>query len=151
MSPYIIELNDSEVRVAAAGRIIVRSPGCAVVRGERVCFGHEALKLAHLHPRETYNRFWAHLSQDALHTPTRRFRHHADLAYAHLLALYEEAGKPDEVIFAVPGSFSNEQLSLLLGIAQACPFKAVGLVDSAVASAAAVAGRGRYAHVAIYL
>jgi hypothetical protein len=116
-----------------------------------VQLGEHALRQAHLLPRQTYNRFWAHLSQDALQTPTPRFRHNADLAWAHLLHIHEQAGKPDAVMFAVPGHYSRQQLALLLGIVQSCPFKAAGLVDSAVAAVAAVAGPGHYEHVEMHL
>jgi hypothetical protein len=46
---------------------------------------------------------------------------------------------PAAAVFAVPGSLSHEQLSLLLGIAQACRLKPLALVDSAVAAAAVAA------------
>jgi len=150
VSPFIFELNDAEIRVGHGGKIIARSPGYAVVRDDEVSLGSAATHLAHLHPRQTYNRFWSALNQDALALPARNFRHHADLAYAHLKAVHEQAGKPVEVVFAVPGSFSSAQLSLLLGIAQACAFTTNGLVDSAVAAAAAT-GPGSYLHLNLYL
>jgi hypothetical protein len=55
------------------------------------------------------------------------------------------------MLFAVPGDMSRDQLALLLGLAGASPFKACGLVDSAVAAAAAAAPAGRYAHVDMHL
>jgi len=151
MSVCIIELNDSEIRAARDAKIILRSPGYAVVKKDRLYTGNDALRLAYLNPRETYNRFWDKLNQDALQTPVRNYRHHADLAYAHLMAIYEQCGKPAEVLFAVPCGYTREKLALLLGIAGACPFQAVGMVDSAVAAAAAVVSRGRYQHLDIYL
>ena len=151
MSTNILEINDSEIRVAKKDKIILRSPGFAVIDGDKIKLGENAISQAYLHPRQTYNRFWSKLNQDALQTPTDNYRHHADLAYAHLINIHEEAGRPEEIIFAVPGSFSSEQLSLLLGITEACPFNAVGLVDIAVASAAAVADEGDYVHADIHL
>lgn len=150
MTVCVIELNDSEVRVGSGSKILVRSPGYAVVHNDAIRLGEDALRQARLYPHRTYNRFWSHLNQDTLPARSKRFRHHADLAYAHLLALHEQSGRPEEIIFAVPGSFSKQQLSLLLGIANACPFSTVGLVDSAVAAAAG-AGAGRYLHVDIGL
>lgn len=151
MSVCIIELNDSEIRAARDAKIILRSPGYAVVKKDRLYTGNDALKLAYLNPRETYNRYWDKLNQDALQTPVRDYRHHADLAYAHLMAIYEQCGKPEEVLFAIPCGYTRQKMALLLGIASACPFQAVGMVDSAVAAAAAVAGRGSYQHLDLYL
>lgn len=151
MNAYIIELNDSEIRVAKGTEIILRSPGIAVVNNDDLQVGESALKMAYLNPRETYNRYWNKLNQDTLQTPTKRYRHHADLAYAHLLSIYEQTGNPEEFLFIVPGNYSAEQLSMLLGIVEACPFTAVGLIDSAVANTAAVADTGEYQHIDIHL
>lgn len=151
MSVCIIELNDSEIRAGRDAKIILRSPGYAVVKKDRLYTGNDALRLAYLNPRETYNRFWDKLNQDALQTPAPNYRHHADLAYAHLMAIYAQCGKPGEVMFAVPGGYTRDKLALLLGIAGACPFQAVGMVDSAVAAAAAVVDRGQYQHLDIHL
>jgi hypothetical protein len=151
MAVSVIELNDSEIRVARDADIILRTPGYAVLSADDIVLGEPAERIAHLNPRQTYNRYWSNLNQDALAIRSSRARHNADLAYRHLLAIHEQAGKPEEVMFTVPGSYSSEQLSLLLGIVQACPFTAVGLVDSAVAGAAAVAAPGTYAHLDIHL
>ena len=151
INAHIIELNDSEIRVAEDGRIILRSPGFAVVSKTGVQVGPEALQTAYLNPLETFNRYWYKLNQDALPTTTRYYRHHADLVHAHLLKLHEQAGRPEEIIFTVPGSYSEEQLAMLLGIAGACPFNAVGLIDTAVAAAATVAAKGKYQHIDVHL
>lgn len=149
--PCIIELNDADIRVHEGERLVLRCPGIAVIHGDSLHLGEQAAGMTHLHPRHTYNRYWSALSQDPWPAAAGVLRHNADLAYQHLLSLHERAGKPAEVIFAVPGSFSTAQLALLLGISQSCPFTAVGLVDSAVAAAAAVAGPGRYQHLDLQL
>ncbi len=152
MTRYILDLNDSGVRISNDSGIAASSPGYAVIFEDTLHIGLAAEQNARLHPRHTYNRFWLNLSQNhPLALPTTRFRHHADIAYEHLRTLHEQAGKPEEMILAVPGNYSREQLALILGIAQALPFKATGLVDSAVASAAAIASPGRYQHIDILL
>ena len=151
MNLSIIELNDSEIRVANGTDIIVRSPGYALINQDEIVVGEAARKQAHLNPRVSNNRFWSSLNQDALAVSNKLARHNADLAYAHLCDLYEQAGKPDEIIFAVPDSYSDDQLALLLGLAEACEFTAVGLVDTAVAAASAVADNGQYMHINIHL
>ncbi len=151
MTVVTLELNDSEIRVARDTEILVRTPGYAVLGKDSVVVGDEAVRRSHLTPRETSNRFWSNLGQDPLAVQSSQARHNADLAYRQLLAIHEWSGRPGEVIFSVPGSYSAEQLSLLLGIVESCPFAATGLVDTAVAAAAAVAGRGDYVHVDIHL
>lgn len=147
----VLEINDSEIRVVHQADITARSPGYAVISKNGVELGNAAARSARLNPRAVQSHFWRDLNQDPLQSPTARIRHHADLAYAHLLAIHEQGGKPDEVVLAVPGHFSTEQLSLLLGLMEASPFNAIGLVDSAVAAAAMYAERGTHVHAEIHL
>ncbi len=151
MSTAIIELNDSEIRLGTGDNIVLRQPGYAVLADTGITTGKQAYAMARSNPRQTYHRYWSQLNQDSLLVPSRLARHHADLAYAQLLAIHEQAGKPEEVVFAVPGNYSREQLALLLGIVEACPFTAVGLVDTATACVAAIAEQGIYNHVDIHL
>ena len=136
----IVELNDCDARVARDGAIAARSMGIAALKEGRVVLGDEALKIAHLDPRNAFTRFWSNLNQDSFKHSATSIRHNADIAFAHLLALHEAAGQPEELAFAVPGSFTNAQLSLLLGLGEAAPFSVTGLVDAAVAATAATAG-----------
>ncbi len=151
MGDAVIELNDCEVSVIQAGNVVAGSPGIAVLRQDRMELGQAALQSAHIDPRNTFSRFWSNLNQDNFKQRTKPARHNADLAFAHLLSLHEMAGDVDRVVFAVPGSFTNNQLSLLLGLAEASPFTVTGLVDSAVAAAAASAAAGRYSYLDIHL
>jgi hypothetical protein len=151
MASCVIELNDNEIRVGVNGAIVQRSPGYALIDGDRIELGEAAVNQARLQPRAVHNRYWKNLNQDPLKYPTTRARHHADLAFAQLLAIHEQAGKPEQAIFVVPGTFSKEQLALLLGLVDASPFSAVGLVDSAVAALAPVVGAGNYVHIDIHI
>ena len=143
----IVELNDSEVRVGMEGRVSVASPGFAIIGDGGLVLGDDARRQARLRPREANNRFWSRLSLDPLENASELARHNADLAYAHLRQVHEQAGSPPEVIFAIPGIFTREQLSLLLGLAKACAFAPVGLVDSSVAALANTATPGVHVYI----
>ena len=151
MTDTVIDLNDCEVTVVQAGNVVASSPGIAVIKEDRIELGQAALQSTHIDPRNTFSRFWSNLNQDNFKRRTKLARHNADLAFAHLSALHEMAGDVEEAVFAVPGSFTNGQLSLLLGLAEASPFTATGLVDAAVAATAATAGAGEYNHLDIHL
>jgi hypothetical protein len=151
MHPVIMELNDHEIRLARDAEIILRSPGYALVNGGQVVLGEGAVRQSRLRPRSIHDQFWDRLNEDPLKTPAGSHRHHADLAYSHLLDMHARIGKPEQVVFVVPGKFSNMQLALLLGLAEAAPFAAAGLVDLATAAIAAVAGAGEYVHIDIHL
>lgn len=144
MALHFIEVNDAGLIVGTEERILFESPGYILLKGQDAEVGERAMQKSRLDPRNTHNRFWSRLSLDALTQATPRYRHQADLAYAHLsdivsaIATTGGEGK-DEFILAVPGSFSKEQLSLLLGIAREVPMNVVGLVDTVVAGCAGLA------------
>ncbi|NKB39267.1 MAG: hypothetical protein GKR93_19220 [Gammaproteobacteria bacterium] len=151
MVTSVIELNDSEVRLGNNGSIKLRSPGYAFVNDDGIQIGEAAASQARLQPRAANNRFWKNLNQEKLQFNSAKARHNADLAFAHLLDIHHQSGKPEKVIFAVPASFNNEQLALLLGLVEASPMTAVGLVDSAIAACAGVLGPGNFQHLDIQL
>lgn len=139
MTIGIIELNDAGVRVGKVDQWdgdYSESPGLALIGKKDLLLGDAAMRQSRLHPVETNSLFWQRLSEEPLQLSNSQYRHHADLAYSHLLSLHQTIPDCDEIIFALPGSFTRQQMSLLLGIVSQCPFDAVGLVDSAVAASA---------------
>ena len=155
MTTHIIELNDSDLRLSQGGQRLQESPGFALIEASALQTGAAARSQARLHPLQTNNQFWQRLNLEPLANANAHCRHHADLAFNHLQELQrlaQEQGTPiADVIYAVPGNFSRDQLALLLGITQACEFNAVGLVDSATAALAPRVGPGRYLHVDLQL
>jgi len=141
MSLKVIELNDNALRVGDETGILVESPGFALAVDKRLQMGDVAKQQARIHPTSSYNKYLHELSLDPIsHAPG--IRHFADIAYAHLLYLAEEGGVDADVIFAVPGNFTRQQLAILLGLAKQSPFQAVGMVDSALAAAYGAAHTG---------
>jgi len=150
-STAIIELNDSGVRLLQPGTNYAESPGFALISDRALILGEPARQQARLHPLQTNNQYWQRLNLEPLRNANALCRHHADLAYNHLKEIQQLSEDLREVIFAIPGHFTREQLSLLLGIVQACEFTAVGMVDSATAALAPAIGAGEYLHLDIQL
>lgn len=146
----LLDLNDCNVQLWH-GDSHVQSPGYALLRGREYVFGAPAREAARLRPRDVNTRFWWQLGTDPLQPPLGPARHTADLVHAHLQSLHDEAGQPAEVIVAVPGAMAREQLSLLLGIVQQCPFDAVGLVNRSVALGSLYGGERRLFHLELQL
>lgn len=151
-NPSIIELNDSGILMADANGIVVCEPGYArLTPGGSIQTGEAARRHAFLEPQRVYHHFWNQLNLAPLKSAHGQARHHADLAYNQLLQLHQAAGQPQHALFAVPGTFSRDQLSILLGLAQASPFEAIGLVDSAVAALAGLGETGEWLHLDLHL
>ena len=134
-----LDLTDAGVLgVGESGALVGPSPGYAVVDGNRILVGDEALRCARLHPRFVMSRFWERLDTEPLGRPFPDGLTAADLVHGHLRHLWESAGRGvGEVALAVPGFHGSEALGHLLGIAQALEMPVVGLVDTAVATASA--------------
>jgi hypothetical protein len=146
----LLDLNDSNLQLWY-GDTHVQSPGYALLQGEDYLFGKSARAAARLRPRDINTRYWWRLSTEALQPALGPARHTGDLVHAHLVNLHEEAGNPAEVLLAVPGSMQRDQLALLLGIVQQCPFEAVGLVNRSVALGSLFNPSGRLFHLEIQL
>ena len=137
----LLELNDAGLGLQRDGETIYRQPAIAHVNARRCVFGLEALRIARLHPQQTNQQYLARLNADPLTVPGKLAANHADLVYLHLLelkTLLASDADPD-LVAAVPGSLSNDQLGVLLGIAQEAGLDIRGFVDAAVLMASAAA------------
>lgn len=136
MSEPVLDINDACLSLWSGGEMRLLSPGYALLEGQSYRFGEAARDQARLHPRQINHRFWSQLDMEPLNPAFGPSRHSADLVHSHLLAIHEATGRPESVIIAAPGSLQHDQLALLLGIIEQCPFSVAGLVDRAVAAAA---------------
>lgn len=150
MSIALLDLNDCNLQLWHRDTR-VQSPGYALLQGRDYRFGAPARAAARLQPRDINTRYWWQLSTDVLQPALGPARHTGDLVHAHLMQLHSEAKQPGEVLLAVPGSMQHEQLALLLGIVQQCPFDAVGLVNRSVALASLYGHSERLFHLEIQL
>ena len=150
MSIGLLDLNDSNLQLWHQDTR-VQSPGYALFQGREYLFGAPARAAARLQPRDINTRYWWQLNTEVLQPALGPARHTGDLVHAHLRQLHEEANKPAEVLLAVSGSMQHQQLALLLGIVQQCPFDAVGLVNRSVALGSLYNGGGRLFHLEIQL
>ncbi len=143
MTLHVLSLNDQALTVGNEHGILARSPGCVVDCDGQVLFGEEAAARSRLYPVTFSNRFWHELDMEPLTRTIAHFRHHADIAHAHLAHLARLAGMDPsaavETLVLVPGTFGRDQLATLLGIMRHSPFRPVALVDTgAVAGAVAL-------------
>lgn len=123
--------------VSPRGRLSRPSPGLALIDGRELAVGLDAECNERIKPRRLHSRFWQDLGTAPLARPFPSYLRTADLAHAHLKTVWDaDGGGAREVIAAVPGTFSDDQLALFLGIARDLAIPICGLVDAAVAAAA---------------
>lgn len=146
----LLDINDCNLQLwAGQGR--VQSPGYALLESGEYRFGNEARGSARLRPRDINNRFWWQLSTEPLQPALGPARHTADLVHAHLLQIHDTSEGPEELLLACSGSMQREQLSLLLGIVQQCPFKAVALLNRSALLASHHSGEDGLFHLELQL
>ena len=149
---YVFEVNDCALSLYRDAAVEYRAPAIAVVRPGEILFGDPALRLSRTHPRETNQHYFARLNADPLPHPVPRAGNHADLVYLHLQEIQSIVQQnPADVVLAVPGILSSDQLGVLLGIAQECGLSIGGFVDSAVVAATTSALPASVSHVDIHL
>ncbi len=156
-STLAFEIHDAGILgVDESGTVSEASPGYALWDGGTIVAGQAAFSRARKTPRWIHNRFWQELDTTPLGRPFPHELSSADLAHAHLSAIWKMAPSyVDRVLLAIPGCFSTRQLGLILGIARACGMPVAGLVDTAAAAApvATIAGHpgARLLHLDIHL
>jgi hypothetical protein len=138
MNRVALKLVDTGLQlVSPSGRLSRPSPGFAMIDGRELVVGLDAERSARLNPRRLHSLFWQDLGTVPLGRPFPGYLRSADLAHAHLKSVWEaDGGDAGEVIVAVPGVYSDDQLALLLGIARELKIPVRGLIDAAVAAAA---------------
>lgn len=153
MDLVALELVDAGLQfVSSRGRLSRPSPGLALIDGDELAVGLEAEHSARLKPRRLHSRFWQELGTAPLGRPFPAHLRTADLAHAHLKAVWEsDGGGADEVLVAVPGVYDDGQLALLLGITRSIGIPVRGLIDAAVAAAADREVAPRCLHLDLHL
>ncbi len=151
MSYTTIDLNDTNIRVGKGEQILLNSPGYAVIKDDKIAFGTQAEKLNRIYPRSTHDDYWYRLGQDAIQTTSNQIRHNADLAYMQLAEINAQVGQTGKWLIAIPASFNQDQLSLLLGLLNAAHFAEVQLVDSALLASMNNLTEGEHIHLDMQL
>ena len=144
-----IELNDAGLILVQGDAANPPSPGVAVWDGQDLFVGSDAWSRFRRLPRDANDRFWERLSQDPMDRPLGPARSSGDLAHSHLAEVWKSGGGgSDGVLFTVTGAVDDEQIAVLLGIAQSVGIPVLGVVDAGLACAMATpAGFSAVVHV----
>ena len=130
-----IEFNDVALAGVGPEGTVFCEPAYALFREGVLQLGPQALKSRRLYPRATRSNYFAELSETPLVNATAPYLTTADYAYAHLQHVMAVFGAQfDSIVFAVPAWWSEDQLGLMLGIAEELAIPALGVVTSAVAA-----------------
>ena len=146
----IIFINDNNI-VIQQSETVSRTQGYARIVDGDIHFDFNAqepaLDYCRLQPQQIQNRYWQQCAQHSINVEHKEVRNSADLIWQHL-KLIREHYKLTDVVFVVPSHYQQDNLQLLLGIAESTGLKPQGLINSAVLAAQeAVQNDGYYTHV----
>ena len=139
-----LEINDAGIMAAdlASDRILkvdgfgLESPGVALVQKKKLLVGEAAERRFCLNPRFVNHTFWDQLNTEPLDQPGFQDKTNAELAFAHLGEIWRIIkAHGNETLIAVPPFYSQDQLGLILGMAQELSMPVRGLASLPVASA----------------
>ena len=160
MDLLALELSDAGIMAAAKDPLGLlhidgvdqESPGFALPGKDQLVVGRAAEGKAHLNPLQFNNSFWDQLNTQPLKQPNNYARNHAEMAYAHLARIWEKIREHgNELVIAVPGFLSRDQLGLILGIADELSIPLKGMVALSVAAASKPCPDRMLLHVDIHL
>ena len=130
---HLIDINDGSLTCTNdQGEVVYDQPSIAYFNGQNLLFGHDALAHVKSHPQACASQYMGRLSDESLAAPLGEALNHADLIFHHLKNM-TAAANIEECAFLIPAYFSDEQLQLLLGIAQAAGLQPSGFINSGLA------------------
>lgn len=147
----LIAVDTGVATVGPRSDVSTPSPGLAII-GSVVQVGLDAERAARLKPRRVHSRFWQDLGDQPLGRPFPEHLRTSDLVHAHLDEVWRHVGRGvDEALLVLPGTYTRDQLALLLGIAASAAIPVRGMVDLATAAAAGRATHPRCLHLDLHL
>ncbi len=135
---HLLELNDWQLSCyTQQGQCIYQQAAAAFAQNDQLGFGDMALAKGRIQPQTFNIQYLSRLSTEVLPRAIGPARNYADLIYHHLRAIQAEHGVTT-VVVATPAHYSDEQLGLLLGIADEAGLIIQGFVDGALGHATAI-------------
>jgi hypothetical protein len=143
MDFIVIEVNDFQL-IVHDSHSSSESRAYAYITKDQLIFGEDALPNIKLSPDDFYSHFWQRLCYEEINCKNDSIRHFADLAYQQLLKITEKYDSNIPVVFITPSYYKEQELSLLLGLAQSCNLNTLALVNQDVINIEAVDYMGDY-------
>lgn len=137
MNLAVLQLSDLNLHIETDGGHTYSERGFALLTDSGVVTGDRAWASNWLQPHYAFSHYWEQLNQTPLPLKHAHARHHADIAYAQLQQILRAVDNPTQLILSVTSQFSDQQLSLLLGLLKALNIEVMGIIDSALAASIA--------------
>lgn len=136
MTLRVLDLNDWQLSLYSGDSLALQLPGFALIEPKNLIFGEQALKEHRRSPLAAHSDHWHRLDSSPVRSRNRSVHTNADLVFHQLNSMIDQAGIQGEpLLLSVPSHYSNDQLAVLLGIAEQTSIVPTRLVDASVAAA----------------
>jgi len=128
----IIDFNDWELAVTNGAPDQNKRDYAAVAKGpEEILFSEDALALCRINPQLVNTQYLRKLSADPLSNPVNDAKNYADLIFHHLRRVKEKSGI-SKCVMVVSEHYTDQQLGLLAGIAEAADLEVLSFFNNAL-------------------
>lgn len=134
MSHEILNINDSNISLVSDGSVSYQDQGFIFVDKKDISIGKEALKKWRIFPKNIINDYWFNLSDDKYKSLDFANYSPAHLISFHLKEIKNSLRSDHSLTVVYPPYMNAKQLSLFLGIANACDISIQAFVQSPVAA-----------------
>lgn len=148
MTLHLLDINDCKLGFGTTEQQQFHA-GIAYWDGSSYAFGDLAWPKLKRCPTDMLHRYWMQPALEPLTPPLGHARHSADLIHAQIDRVTQ--GLTADTLIAVPGHYSDEQLSLILGILQATNLEPVRLIHRSIAISYPQAKAPRILHLELQL
>ncbi len=141
MSRALLQLNDLYLNWQPEQGSANQAMGIVHVTKKGLVCGEEAWKKLWIEPQHSYTQHWQQFNQKPMPQAAPGIRNTADLVFHQLQQLIQpeaKQDKPEQILIAAPGHFRNNDLALLLAIAQSLDLSVSSFIDPAVSAVAAI-------------
>ena len=151
MSPAILNINNSGICLFQNDKVLYREIGIILNSDQGLLVGSKAMVSRRILPKNINYDFWGDLSESKIRSSLFSDYSSADLVSYQLKEVQQFINNNDPIIIIYPSYLDSENLSLLLGIANALDIQIITFIESSIAATKEKYFASKIIHLDIHL
>ena len=151
MSPAILNINNSGICLFQNDKVLYREIGIILNSDQGLLVGSKAMDSRRILPKNINYDFWSDLSESKIRSSLFSDYSSADLVSYQLKEVQQFINNNDPIIIIYPSYLDSENLSLLLGIANALDIQIITFIESSIAATKEKYFASKIIHLDIHL
>tara|TARA_Y100000591_G_scaffold174399_1_gene150641 strand:+ start:156 stop:1502 length:1347 start_codon:yes stop_codon:yes gene_type:complete len=151
LSPAILNINNSGICLFQNDKVLYREIGIILNSDQGLLVGSKAMDSRRILPKNINYDFWSDLSESKIRSSLFSDYSSADLVSYQLKEVQQFINNNDPIIIIYPSYLDSENLSLLLGIANALDIQIITFIESSIAATKEKYFASKIIHLDIHL